>query len=71
MSDEDQISGRRFRILEDVILGPPGKPEESLIVQVESITKSVKMLGKFIWTMGMLGGSLIIKEIFQIITNAS
>lgn len=62
-------TGERIKVLEDVILGRPGKPEESLVVQVKSLTKSVHALGRFIWAMGILGASYLAKEILDLIIN--
>ena len=69
MSTESDISDR-VKVIENVILGPKGHPEESLVVTVENIAKSIRTLGRFIWAMSLTGGGLIVKEMLALITHA-
>ena len=74
MSNDDDYAkshtcGKRIKILEEVILGPPGKPDESLIVQVDKIAKSVKMLTNLIWTVAITGSGVIATKLFELITQ--
>ena len=68
-NDEKGYEDRRIEEMWLILYGPKGHPEESLPSQVKTLTQSVKALGKFIWAMGILGGSLIVTELFNLIKN--
>ena len=68
-SDLDDLEDR-VTVAEEILFGPKGHPEESLVVAVKSLLKTVSSLNKFIWTLSLLGLSLIMEKIWVIVTNA-
>jgi hypothetical protein len=68
MSSESEIS-ERVKVMENIILGPKGHPEDSLVVTVENLTKSIGTLVKFSWAMLITTSGLIIKGVFAVMTN--
>ena len=67
---DDAELQERVAIVEGILLGPKGHPEESLVVAVKGLLKTVSSLTKFIWTLGLLGLTLIIEKLWVLITHA-
>ena len=60
----------RVDVCHETLFGPSGHPELSLVVAVNNLSKQVKMLMRFGWSIALLGSGLIIKELWALITHA-
>lgn len=61
---------RTLETVSEVVLGPAGEPERSLIVQVARIRDDVGMIKKVMWFIASAAGAAVLKTLWDIIVAA-
>jgi hypothetical protein len=70
MAEKRETNHSRADVCYEVLFGREGHPEQSLVVAVDKLSEQLKTLMRFGWAMGLLGSSLILKELWVLITHA-
>jgi len=60
----------RADVCYEVLFGKEGHPELSLVVTVDKMAGQMKAMLRYVWTISLLASSLILKELWVLITHA-